>query len=64
MHKFAARIIAQSKIEALPKTLIAPTTQTDTSEETKLTEPTKLNKVSDETKWTKPTRNTDVGVKT
>lgn len=56
-YEFADRILA-----SLPKQEIAPTRQTDTSEETVPTQETKLTKSTDDTKWTKPTRNTDIGV--
>lgn len=56
-YGFVERIMA-----SLPKPEIAPTRQTDTSEETKPTEDTKLTKSTEDTKWTKPTRNTDIGV--
>lgn len=57
-YGFVERILA-----SLPKQEIAPSRQTDTSEETKPTQDTKLTKSTDDTKWTKPTRNTDIGVK-
>lgn len=47
----------------LPKPEVAPTTLTDTSEETVPTRETKLTKKSEDTHWTKPTRNTDVRIK-
>lgn len=58
VYGFVERILA-----SLPKQEIAPSRQTDTSEETKPTQDTQLTKTTDDTKWTKPTRNTDVGVK-
>lgn len=57
-YGFVKRILA-----SLPKQEIAPTRETDTSEETRPTLDTKLTKTTEDTKWTKPTRNTDIGVK-